>query len=64
MAIPKEIIHKEGDTYLVIGFYYNSTKRFRDVYSNPRQALSINLWNGRVYQVRNGKRKLIKEVVN
>lgn len=40
-------------------------KRFKRVYSNLHYALSINLWNGSVWQVdENGKRKLIKRVYN
>lgn len=60
----KDFIHKPGDTYVVIGFYYNSTRKFRNTYSNPHQAIGINLWNGRVWQVRDGKRTLVKHVVN
>ena len=56
--------HMIGDTYVVTGFYYNSTRKFRQCYSNPMQAMGINLWRGRVWQVRNGKRKLIKRVWN
>lgn len=52
--------------FIVTGFYYNSTRRFRQVHSNGRHALGINLWNGRVWGIRkdNGKRQLIKRVVN
>jgi hypothetical protein len=56
--------HHAGDTYVVTGLYYNSTRRFRDVYNNPYQAMCINLWRGRVWHVHNGKRKLVKEVWN
>ena len=52
------------DKFLVTGRYYNSTKTFRSVYSNWRQANGINLWNGRVWLIRDGKRKLLKTVVN
>jgi hypothetical protein len=62
MAI--EFIHKPGDTYLVTGTLYRSNKKFRQVHSNPHYAMGINLWSGRVYQVRDGKRKLVKKVVN
>ncbi len=59
-----EFTHKEGDKYLVTGVYHNSTKRFRQMHSNPRQALGINLWHGRVWQIRDGKRTLLKRVNN
>lgn len=58
------IEHQPGDTYIVSGYYYNSDRKFRDHYNNPHQALGINLWRGRVWQVRNGRRKLIKKVWN
>jgi len=51
-------------TYHVTGRYYNSTKRFSMVYSNLFYAMSINIWNGSVWEVRAGKRKLIKRVCN
>jgi hypothetical protein len=47
--------------YLVIGRDTRG-KKFRLVYSDIRWALGINLWDGRVWEVSNGKRKLIKEV--
>jgi hypothetical protein len=59
----KEFYHVEGARYVVIGKLVNG-KRFRDVYSNPRHALGINLYNGRIWQVVDGKRKLVKEVFN
>ncbi len=59
-----EITHQPGDTYLVTGYYANSSRRFRDVYSNPRYALAINLWRGRVWHVRDKKRTLLKTVYN
>ena len=59
-----ELEHKDGDTYLITGFYHNSRRRFRLTTSNPRQAIAINLWNGAVWQVRNGKRKLVYKVTN
>jgi hypothetical protein len=39
-------------------------KRFSLLYSSVRQALGINLYRGSVWEVRNGKRKLIKRVYN
>lgn len=58
-----EFIHEKGDTYLIIGRTTNGRK-FRYTYSNPMVAMAINLWQGRVWQVRNGKRKLLKTVFN
>ena len=60
----QELRQEPGDSFLVTGRYYNSERKFRSVYSNFRQADSINLWNGRVWLVRNGKRTLLKTVVN
>ena len=48
--------------YLITGFYYNSNRRFRQTSSNMMYALSINLWKGRVWEVLDGKRRLIREV--
>lgn len=56
--------HMVGDTYVVTGYIFNTTRKFRKCYSNPHMAMGINLWRGRVWQVRNGKRKLVKEVYN
>ena len=39
-------------------------KRFRLSYSSIMQALGINLYRGSVWEVKNGKRKLIKRVYN
>lgn len=58
-----EFIHKKGDTYLITGRTTDGRK-FRHTYSNPMMAMAINLWQGRVWQVRNGKRKLLKTVFN
>ncbi len=59
------------EKYIVTGFYYNSTKRFRRVwsgatYANAMAALSINLWRGKVYGIHRltGKRVLLKSVTN
>jgi len=52
-------------SYIVIGYYYNTNKKFRNEYSNRFTAMSINLWNGRVWGIlSNGKRKLLKTVIN
>lgn len=49
--------------YIVTGIdRYN--KRFRLTYSNKIIALSINLWQGSVWESIDGKRKLIKRVYN
>ncbi len=39
-------------------------KRFSMRYSSYIHAMSINLFNGSVWKVENGKRKLIKRVYN
>jgi hypothetical protein len=39
-------------------------KRFSMTYNNINMALGINLWCGSVWEVTNGKRKLIKRVSN
>jgi hypothetical protein len=56
--------HKDGDKYIVTGRVHNSHKTFRLVYSSWANANSINLWNGRVWLVREGKRYLVKTVTN
>lgn len=58
-----EFQHMSGDSYIVTGVDRDG-KRFRKSYTNPHFALAINLWNGSVWQVRDGKRKLIKRVYN
>lgn len=55
----------EVKEYHVTGLLYNSNKRFKKVYGSYTMAMSINLWNGSVWEVyTNGKRKLIKRVYN
>lgn len=53
---------------IVIGFYCNSTRRFRRVFEpeNWRIAMSINLWRGKVYGIHKltKKRILLKEAHN
>lgn len=39
-------------------------KRFRLSFSNLIHAMGINLWRGSVWEVSDGKRKLIKRVYN
>lgn len=55
--------YKPGDRYLVIGYYYNSNKKFRKE-SESTVILGINLWRGRKYLIRDGKRHLIQKVTN
>jgi hypothetical protein len=39
-------------------------KRFKFVYTNLMQADSINLYRGSVWELKSGKRKLLKRVTN
>lgn len=55
--------HQAGDRYLVVGELRNGAK-FRDEYANPHYAMAINLYRGRVYVVRDGRRWLLKTVWN
>ena len=55
--------------FVVIGFYYNSTKKFRHEYKaevDGASAFMINLWRGNVYGYRksDGKRVKLKSVYN
>lgn len=51
--------------YCVTGVLYNSKTRFSYQYTSLIMALSINLWNGSVWEVDSkGRRKLIKRVIN
>lgn len=51
--------------YDITGVLYRSNKRFRSTYTNYFYAMSINLWHGSVWGVMsNGKRRLLKRVVN
>ena len=50
--------------YVITETLYRSNKRFRKVTSSFLHATSINLWRGSVWEVRDGKRKLIKRVYN
>lgn len=52
-------------SFIVTGKLYNSNKRFSLQYSSFSQAMSINLWNGSVWaKLDNGKKKLLKRVIN
>lgn len=53
--------HQDGDQYIVKGEARNGTK-FRRVYTNYPYAMAINLWKGRVWVVRNGRRTCLKIV--
>lgn len=56
--------HQKGDKYHVTGRLVNG-KRFKPIITDsPHYALAINLYQGSVWQVRDGKRKLIKRVFN
>lgn len=49
----------------VTGVLYNSTTRFKSVYSSFNTAMMINIWRGSVWAVlSNGKRRLVKRVYN
>ena len=52
--------------YIVTGRYYNSTRRFRSTYTHASTALAVNLWNGRVWGVRQdtNRRQLLRVVTN
>jgi hypothetical protein len=52
---------KEGYKYLVTGVDRNG-KRFRLCYTNWVMAQGINLWSGRRWLVRDGKRYLINKI--
>jgi len=56
-------IHREGDRYLVTG-YTVAGRPFRREMVNPYQALGINLYRGRVWLLRDGRRRLVKSVWN
>jgi hypothetical protein len=56
-----EWTHVSTDRYLVIGKDVRG-KRFRQMHSNPYQALCINMCDGRVYLLRDNRRILVKRV--
>lgn len=49
--------------YHVTGVTVNG-RRFRMIYSSCYWAMGINLWRGSVWEVKDGKRKLVKRVWN
>lgn len=56
--------HQAGDGYVVTGRLVTG-QRFRPIRTdNQRHALGINLFNGSVWLVRDGKRILVRRVVN
>lgn len=52
-----------GDEYLLIGKTRDG-KKFRLHFDNYLAANCINMWNGRKYLIRNGKKYLICTVLN
>lgn len=65
-----EINTRDYKRFIVTGYYYNSTRRFRKSYESTLMgamaAFNINLWRGNVWGVRvdTGKREKIKTVFN
>lgn len=60
-----EYKESEFKEFVVIGFFYNTRKRFKKVHSSWFGANSINLWRGNVWGVfHNGKRIRLKSVYN
>lgn len=53
--------HRKTDRYLVTGRKVDGSA-FRQEFSNPYHALYINLWEGRVWLLRSGRRILVKRV--
>lgn len=51
--------------YRVTGVLYNSKRRFTLNFKTLLEATSINLWNGSIWAIlENGKKKLIRRVIN
>lgn len=64
-----EINIEDYTGFIVTGRLYRSNKRFKLSYSGNQAgfstANSINLWNGTMYGLLpNGKRKILKKVIN
>lgn len=51
------------DGFLVTGILYHGSM-FRQTHKSCKQAFHINLWNGRVWGLKDGKRTLLKTVIN
>ncbi len=56
-------ITKKGVSFLVTGITV-AGKKFRLEFDDKFHAMNINLYRGKVYQVNNGKRSLLKTVTN
>ena len=56
-------IHMPGDKYHVTGVERKG-KRFKIVTENWWYANTINIYNGSVWHVRDGKRTLVKRIYN
>lgn len=63
MMKAKDWVHQTGDSYLIVGRTRDG-RRFRMTSTNPHHVNGINLWDGRVYQVRDNRRILVKRVQN
>jgi len=56
---------EKGDSFVVTGRLYRHKKNFPAIHTESySHAMGINLWNGSVWLVRNGKRILIERVTN
>lgn len=52
-------------SFIVTGRLYRSNRRFKKIYSSYQQAMMINLYSGSVWaELDNGKRKLLKRIIN
>lgn len=58
-----EWTEQPGDSYLITGFLVNGRK-FKMKCSTWNNARCINVYRGRKYLVRDGKRKLIQTIYN
>ncbi len=54
-------VHKPGDTYLIVGRDARG-KRFRMSHPNPHYLSAHNVYSGRMYAVRDGKRVAVVKV--
>jgi hypothetical protein len=53
------------ESFVVTGYLYRTNKKFKAIYTNShKHAIGINLWKGNVWGVRNGKRHLMRRVLN
>jgi hypothetical protein len=55
--------HKHGDRLVWVGRLVDGRK-FRIVHTNPVHALSLNVYNARLWLCRGKRRKLLKTVTN